>query len=147
MTSIMDVSNYILHQHGPMSPMKLQKLCYYAQAWSLVWNSQEMFSEEFEAWKTGPVCRELFLQTQERFRITANVFPGQADSLSADQKDTIDRVIEYYGKHDAQWLGRLAQMEDPWKEATDHIRNPSPSAAIVTKDSTAKYYACLTGTQ
>lgn len=65
MANVFDVAKYILEVKGTMSTMKLQKLCYYAQAWSLVWDDKPLFGEEFEAWANGPVCRELFLKTQE----------------------------------------------------------------------------------
>lgn len=38
MINIFDVAKYILELEGPMTPMKLQRLCYYSQAWSLAWN-------------------------------------------------------------------------------------------------------------
>lgn len=44
-----DVATQILEQLGPMSAMKLQKLVYYCQAWSLVWDDRQMFSEQIEA--------------------------------------------------------------------------------------------------
>jgi uncharacterized phage-associated protein len=37
MVSILDVAAYILEKQGAMTRMKLQKLVYYCQAWSLVW--------------------------------------------------------------------------------------------------------------
>ena len=37
MTSIFDVAAYVLDKLGVMTTMKLEKLCYYSQAWSLVW--------------------------------------------------------------------------------------------------------------
>lgn len=37
MATVFDTAKYILEKRGAMSTMKLQKLCYYAQAWSLVW--------------------------------------------------------------------------------------------------------------
>lgn len=64
MANAFDVAKYILEVKGTMSTMKLQKLCYYAQAWSLVWDDKPLFDEEFEAWANGPVCRELFFKTQ-----------------------------------------------------------------------------------
>ena len=36
MASVFDVAAYILKKTGPSSIMKLHKLTYYAQAWSLV---------------------------------------------------------------------------------------------------------------
>lgn len=35
MANIISVAKYILEQRGAMTTMKLQKLCYYSQAWSL----------------------------------------------------------------------------------------------------------------
>ena len=35
MASVFDVAAYILEKKGEMSTLKLQKLVYYAQAWSL----------------------------------------------------------------------------------------------------------------
>ena len=37
MASVFDVAKYILQKSGSMSTWKLQKLCYYSQAWSLAW--------------------------------------------------------------------------------------------------------------
>ena len=61
MASIFDVSKYILaHFDQPISPHKLQKLTYLSQGWSLALTGQPIFPEDFEAWKRGPINRELF---------------------------------------------------------------------------------------
>ena len=49
MATVFDVAKYILEKKGTMSTMKLQKLCYYSQAWSLVWDDQPLFNEDFES--------------------------------------------------------------------------------------------------
>ncbi len=36
MASIFDVAKYILNKAGAMCTWKLQKLCYYSQAWSML---------------------------------------------------------------------------------------------------------------
>lgn len=54
MANVFDVAKYILVQRGEMSTMKLQKLCYYCQAWSLVWDDKPLFEEEFQAWANVP---------------------------------------------------------------------------------------------
>ncbi len=38
MADIFDTAKYILEKSGAMSAMKLQKSCYYLQAWFLVWD-------------------------------------------------------------------------------------------------------------
>ena len=64
MANIFSAAKYILEKQGTMSAMKLQKLCYYAQAWSLVWDDNELFPEDFEAWVNGPVCPVLYYNTK-----------------------------------------------------------------------------------
>lgn len=59
MASVYDVATYILEKQGAMTTWKLQKLVYYSQAWSLVWDDDVLFPEEIEAWANGPVVREL----------------------------------------------------------------------------------------
>lgn len=48
-----------------MTTMKLEKLTYYCQAWSLAWDDVPLFDEEFEAWANGPVCPQLFENTED----------------------------------------------------------------------------------
>lgn len=51
-TTVFDTAKYVLECKGTLSTMKLQKLCYYSQAWSLVWDNAPLFEEDFEAWLT-----------------------------------------------------------------------------------------------
>ena len=43
MATVFDVARYILEKYGPLSAMKLQKMVYYSQAWSLVWDDAPLF--------------------------------------------------------------------------------------------------------
>ena len=91
MANVFDVAKYILEKMGTMSTMKLQKLCYYAQVWSLVWDDTPLFKEEFEAWANGPVCRELFFKTKGQFSVSAEDENGGEGILTDNERDTIDR--------------------------------------------------------
>lgn len=143
MANVFDTAKYILEKLGEMSTMKLQKLCYYAQAWSLVWDDAPLFDEEFEAWANGPVCPELFYKTQGIFSVTAKDETGGIGDLSENQKDTIDTVLEHYGNHNAQWLSQLTHMEDPWNEARKGVPIGVGCSNIITKESMAMYYGGL----
>ncbi|MBR0080943.1 MAG: DUF4065 domain-containing protein [Synergistaceae bacterium] len=140
---VFDIARYILEKLGPMSTMKLQKLCYYSQAWSLVWDDTELFSEEFEAWANGPVCKELYDATRGMFTVTAKDEPGDSNNLSENQKDSINLVLDYYAKHNAQWLSQLTHMEDPWLQARVNVPAGESSSNIITKESMALYYGGL----
>lgn len=143
MASVFDVAQYVLTERGQMSTMKLQKLCYYAQAWSLVWDDEPLFNEDFQAWANGPVCPELFFKTQGQFSVNASNIPGNSSVLTEKQIETINKVLEYYGDHDAQWLSQLTHMEGPWQEARGAAPLGASCSNIITKESMAMYYGGL----
>jgi uncharacterized phage-associated protein len=120
MATVFDVAQYILEKQGPMTAMKLQKLVYYAQAWSLVWDEKALFDEKIEAWASGPVVRELFAEHRGQF-IVIDIKKGNPEKLTKDEKETINAVIEFYGKETAQYLCDLTHLETPWLEARQDI--------------------------
>ena len=144
MPNVFTTAKYILETKGTMSAMKLQKLCYYAQAWSLVWDDNELFPEEFEAWANGPVCPDLFFHTKGKFRISVSDEADKAEGeLTTEQEDTIDKVLDYYGHHDVQWLSQLTHMEDPWNNARKGVALGESCNNIISKADMAEYYGGL----
>lgn len=137
MANVFDVATYILEQRGPMTTMKLQKLVYYSQAWSTVWDDDVIFDESIQAWQNGPVVRELWEATKGRFRVDS-IQAGDSDSLTVDQKASIDNVLEFYGNKDAQWLSDLTHMEDPWKQAYEQAQNTE-----ITPAALVEYYSSI----
>lgn len=137
MANVYDVAAYILERHGPMTAMKLQKLVYYSQAWSIVWDDDALFQEEIEAWKNGPVVKELWEAHRGRFRVEA-IAQGKSGALNNDQTETIDKVLDFYGHESAQWLSDLTHLEDPWKDAW--ARGPS---STITKEALSEYYSSI----
>ena len=64
--TVFEVANFFLSKES-MSPKKLQKLVYYAYAWTLaILNEDELnidytlFDEPLQAWVHGPVCPDLY---------------------------------------------------------------------------------------
>ena len=45
-----------------VSPMKLQKLVYFAHGWHLAIHNRPLVNEQVEAWKFGPVFSDLYHQ-------------------------------------------------------------------------------------
>ena len=142
MENIQTVANFFLHKE-PMTHKKLQKLCYYSQAWSLVWDDSPLFDEDFQACANGPVCPELFYKTQGNYSVCASDEQGGEGDLDDNQKDTIDKVLEHYGSHDAQWLSQLTHMEEPWMNARRGVPSGVGCNHVITKESMALYYGGL----
>jgi uncharacterized phage-associated protein len=140
---VIDVADYILRRGGTMSAMKLQKLVYYSQVWSLVWTEAPLFSDEIEAWANGPVVRSLYDKHRGYFRIGRGFFRGEIDRLSGDQREVIDKVLEFYGSKDPQWLSNLTHLEAPWKDAREGLQPGERGNNVITKEAILEYYSSL----
>ena len=123
--SVFDVAACILKEyspmatdHDPMTAMKLQKLVYYSQAWSLVVDGKPLFDEKIEAWIHGPVVRSLFELNQGKYEIDPieqNL--GDPEKLDEDQQETIGLVVKHYGPLQPEDLTALTRSEPPWQKA------------------------------
>jgi|SRR5579872_3809995 len=144
--SVFDVAAYILNkqpkQH-PITAWKLQKLVYYCQAWSLVWDEKSLFKEKIIAWANGPVVKELYEQHKGMF-LVAKIKGGNSEHLSANQKDTIDHVLKAYGNKTAQWLSDLTHLETPWIEAREGLQPGERGKAEIKLSTMYEYYSSIT---
>lgn len=144
MANVFDVAKYILEKTGTISTWKLQKLCYYSQAWELAWTGNPLFEEDFEAWKNGPVCPQLFDKHRGRFCVSASdIAVGCEENLSEDQKETIDIILQDYGHMEPYELREQTHAEGPWKEARGNCDDGDYCDTVITKDSMGEYYGAL----
>jgi uncharacterized phage-associated protein len=142
MATVFDVAAYILAKRGEMTTWKLQKLIYYCQAWSLVWDERPMFNERIEAWANGPVCPALYGMHRGMFTIAA-VDRGDLSNLDPAARETIDAVVADYGNKSSQWLSDLTHQEEPWRLARRGIPDGERSNSEITLGAMAEYYGRL----
>lgn len=140
--SVFDVAAYILRKTGSLTAMKLQKLVYYCQAWSLVWDEKPLFPERIRAWANGPVVVELFRAHQGEFIVTQEP-NGDPNNLDDDARETIDAVLEHYGHRSANWLSALTHSEPPWRKARRGLQDGERGNAEITHGAMADYYGNL----
>jgi uncharacterized phage-associated protein len=141
MANVHDVAATILRKHGPMTALKLEKLVYYCQAWSLVWDEAPLFTERIEAWAGGPVVPALYYRHRGQFEIKE--WDGNPDALSQAQRETVDAVWKYYGSKTSQWLSDLTHREDPWIKARTGLAPLERGNREITTASMAEYYSGL----
>jgi uncharacterized phage-associated protein len=142
MVSAHDVAAYILDRQGPLSAMKLQKLVYYAQAWSTVWDDRPLFPERVEAWANGPVVRELYDLHRGQFQVQA--WPkGDPGTLEEEQRSTVDAVLKFYGPLNAQVLSDMTHREEPWRQAREGLPDGERGNREITLASMSEYYSSL----
>jgi uncharacterized phage-associated protein len=119
MARIEDVASYVLDRLGQITAMKLQKLCYYAQAWNLVWEDRPLFDARIEAWANGPVIPELYRLHAGRLNLASGDLTGSGSALTLEERETVDVVLEFYGSMTAHQLSELTHREEPWRQARE----------------------------
>lgn len=118
LVSIFDVAKYILQKHHDITCMKLHKLAYYCQAWSLVWDEMPIFAEPIKAWSSGPVIEELYVTHKETHIINLDIImPLARNKLHEGQIATINAVLRSYATLSANQLYNLISNELPYLQA------------------------------
>ena len=125
-----------------IDPMKLQKLVYYAQAWSLVWDEGPLFRARIQAWANGPVAPQLYRRHRQMYKV-ADWPAGDPDSLSERERDTVDAVLKFYGPKSSQWLSELTHRESPWVDARKGLKPGERGSEEITRAAMMEYYSGL----
>jgi len=148
MAEIQDVAAYILQCRGPMTAMKLQKLCYYSHAWHLVWEEQPLFQSQIQAWANGPVIVDLYRMHRGQFQLADGDISGSPEQLATNERDSIDEVLKVYGDKPAYWLSELTHREDPWKDARERagLAFGERGEAVIADAAMHEYYLNLLST-
>lgn len=142
--SVFDVAKYILEVQGDMSAMKLQKLVYYSQVWSLAWDDEALFPDKTEAWANGPVVRPLYDKHRGQFQVSVqDISPHAKAALNPAQEETINTVLYSYGDKSAQWLSDQTHSEAPWLKARKGLSDADRGEHEITLESMAEYYGSL----
>jgi uncharacterized phage-associated protein len=142
MATVLDVAQYILSKQGEMTAMKLQKLVYYCQAWHIAWHDNVLFPERIEAWVDGPVAPTLFHKHRGSFRVSS-IRGGDASRLTKDEKETINKVLKFYGDKSPQWLIDLTHQEEPWRKARAGLADRMATNREIKPEVMGLYYSSL----
>lgn len=143
--SIHDVAAYVLDKDGPMTAMKLQKLCYFAYGYHLAWEDAPLFPERFQAWANGPVVPELYARHRGRFNLSAGEIEGNPDALTDDECESIDVVLDAFRAYTAQQLSNMTHREGPWVQARQRAgaESMSRSTEWLLAEDIAEYFGAL----
>jgi uncharacterized phage-associated protein len=139
MHSALDVAEYILERLGETETVKLQKLVYYSQAWSLAWTGEPLFAQKIEAWRLGPVVPELYqMHAGQNAAVSVR---GRSERLELRQRALIDEVLRYYDCFDGRVLSKMTHREDPWKDARGDLPENMYGTAEIPHEAMRRFYA------
>jgi uncharacterized phage-associated protein len=125
-----------------ITPLKLQKIIYYAQAWALVLLKRPLFDEDFQAWAHGPVVENVYNEYKQH-GWNAIPAPAETPEFEEDVEDLLSEVWESYGDFSAKHLERLTHQEAPWKDARGDLPMEARSNSVISKQAMQEYYSAL----
>lgn len=122
-----DVANWFLSKDS-MSPKKLQKLLYYAYAWTLTLENEEihslnnkLFNEEFQAWVHGPVIPKIY-RKYSSYGYNEIVLSADEPIFQEDINSILNQVWDVYGHYTGDELESITHQESPWLNAREGYR-------------------------
>ena len=153
MLGAIEVARYLVHlaanandEPDYLSHLRLQKLLYYVQGWSLATFNKPMFPERIEAWAHGPVVRDIYRQFNEKGRraITLEDFESQDDfEFEAEDRELIWAVWDTFKDHSALSLRKMTHDELPWTNARKGFDPADRCDQEITHEAMTDYFTTL----
>jgi len=115
------LNHKIQGQDTDITPMKLQKLLYYCQGYSLAFTGKPIFFEPIEAWMHGPVIDSVY---QEYKKYKNEVIPvteeKNFENIDETAKSIADFVVDEKKWLNAYALSNSTHNEAPWKNTFEN---------------------------
>jgi uncharacterized phage-associated protein len=149
MADINDVCDYsivkLCEGAVPLNVLKLHKILYYTQAWSLAFERGRLFDEDFQAWVHGPVSRQIYdrFRDQKTMYSYLSRFDAQnfnPANLREDERAHIDAVLEVYAPYTGDQLEELTHREQPWINARINVPAFSRSENLIADEDMRSFY-------
>lgn len=123
----------------PMTNKKLQKLCYYAKAWYLAINDENLIPEQFQAWVHGAVSPELYRKYRD---YGFEKIPQETDVSDIPETfmDFAKDIFAVYGKYTGDQLEYINHRESPWLNARKGLEPWENSENIISESDMKECY-------
>lgn len=137
-----DVANFFVEmsnadEDGCMTNLKLNKLVYFAQAWSLAKLGKPLFEEEVQAQSYGPVIPSVYstFSTYGRDRISETAGKYDESKYSEEVRDLLLDVTEKYWSYSAWGLRDLTHKKGgAWSQTYSETRTNAIPKDLIKED-------------
>ena len=140
--SVYTIAAWFLEK-GDMTHKKLQKLCYYAQAWCYALKNFRLADTDFQAWIHGPVSPALY----DRFKCfgynTIHMKSRIDLRIDADDVSFLEDVWDTYGDKSGNALEALSHRETPWLEARRGYAADERCTVAISPEVMRDYYRSI----
>lgn len=148
MANVHDVAAYVVQYFNnkessrarAVGTMHMQKLLYFIFGYHHSVTREELFPERFEAWPSGPVCREVFDLFLDEYAVEA--WPaGNAAVLTAHERTVADFVLNYYYHSNGMSMSRTSKEQAPWIQA--RAVSPDNGASDLDPETIGAFFRAL----
>lgn len=129
-----------------ISPLKLQKLLYYCQAWHYTIFDRKLFDERIEAWAHGPVVPSQYKRFSSILlydNIDVDKIEKEQVTFPKDTEELLNEVMDIYAEHTASYLERLTHKEMPWKKNRGDLEPYQASNEEIPLSLMKEYYSSV----
>lgn len=134
------VAEYIISKCEEITPLALQKLLYYSQAFTRLFTKNNLFDDDCEAWVHGPVYRNVYEKYRD-FGRNQIEYENNIISLDNDMEEKIvDAVIKYFGCYSGKILERMTHEEKPWVINRQGLDKYESSSNVIEKEVINEYF-------
>lgn len=141
-----DLADYLIcesRERGELlTPLKLQKLMFYADAWHLALYDAEITDERFQAWVHGPVALSQYHRFKD-FRWKPIDQDIARPKFDEKLQKHLNEIIDVFGSENAVALEIMSHNETPWIEARGGIASDEPCSNYISKETTKNFYRSL----
>jgi uncharacterized phage-associated protein len=145
-----EVARYLVrlaaHDEEPdyLTNLRLQKLLYYAQAWSLAMRDKPLFDDRIEAWASGPVVPSVldrFVGLGQRSILPDDVDEERDIEMELEDVDFVASVWHSYKAFSPSQLRDMTREEDPWRNARGNRSPIETSDEEITCEAMRDYFS------
>lgn len=140
--NVFEVVNWFLSREK-MNHRKLQKLCYYAQAWFYALKNIRLMDTDFEAWENGPMSQVIYDKFESLGCGNIKLVGKYVSHIDKMDEELLESVWETYGDHTGNALEALSNSEQPWLEARIGYDLDEHSNVKISVETMKKYYASI----
>ncbi|MNW41341.1 hypothetical protein D3C74_184760 [compost metagenome] len=138
--TVHDLAAYLVSTLGPTETLKLQKLLYYCNAWSLALRNRPVFTDHIEAWKHGPVVSSIYPYHRRDASVSEWKW-GNPEGLAPEDKEMADAILKLYGARSGWSLRNLTHDEAPWKDAWYNCGEGERFGEVISHEAMASFYS------
>ena len=141
------VTRYILCKAEDITPMALQKLLYYAQAFYHALFGEDLFLDDCQAWAYGPVFPDVYYRYKEYgfnpIDKPTEYLQEDFDELTTKEISLLDAIIDSFGGYSGTVLRDITHNELPWLEARGSLLPSDRSITIINRNTINTYFSSV----